>query len=75
MNVTNLIAPVTKLRFEFSEFVEKSDPAGQVPPKFPRSSKSRSDSFEMKANTTLSILCDAQAFPAPSFRSVLSFSF
>ncbi|XP_043478446.1 Down syndrome cell adhesion molecule-like protein Dscam2 isoform X37 [Leptopilina heterotoma] len=45
-----------------------TDPAGQVPPKFPRSSKSRSDSFEMKSNTTLSILCDAQAFPAPSFR-------
>ncbi|XP_024939102.1 Down syndrome cell adhesion molecule-like protein Dscam2 isoform X39 [Cephus cinctus] len=43
-----------------------TEPAGRVSPKFPKSAKS--DSFEVAKNTELSLLCDAQAFPAPAFR-------
>ncbi|XP_033350492.1 Down syndrome cell adhesion molecule-like protein Dscam2 isoform X15 [Bombus vosnesenskii] len=43
-----------------------TEPAGRVSPKFPKSAKS--DSFEMANGAELSLLCDAQAFPAPTFR-------
>lgn len=45
-----------------------SEPAGRVSPKFPKSAKS--DSFEVASIAEFSLLCDAQAFPAPTFRSV-----
>nr|XP_050870087.1 cell adhesion molecule Dscam2-like isoform X37 [Vespula vulgaris] len=43
-----------------------TEPAGRVSPKFPKSAKS--DSFEVAMGIELSLLCDAQAFPAPAFR-------
>ncbi|XP_047359301.1 Down syndrome cell adhesion molecule-like protein Dscam2 isoform X36 [Vespa velutina] len=43
-----------------------TEPAGRVSPKFPKSAKS--DSFEVTMGIELSLLCDAQAFPAPAFR-------
>ncbi|XP_029175722.1 Down syndrome cell adhesion molecule-like protein Dscam2 isoform X8 [Nylanderia fulva] len=43
-----------------------TEPAGRVSPKFPKSAKS--DSFEVANGAVISLLCDAQAFPAPGFR-------
>ncbi|XP_071633891.1 Down syndrome cell adhesion molecule 1 isoform X16 [Temnothorax longispinosus] len=43
-----------------------TEPAGRVSPKFPKSAKS--DSFEVANGAVISLLCDAQAFPAPAFR-------
>lgn len=39
-------------------------------PKFPKSAKI--NSFEISDATEVSLLCDAQAFPAPVFRFVIS---
>lgn len=44
------------------------EPAGRVSPKFPRSAKS--ETFEAARGAELRMLCDAQAYPAPAFRSV-----
>lgn len=44
------------------------EPAGRVTPKFPKTAKS--NSFEVTNDAEISLLCDAQAFPAPAFRSV-----
>ncbi|PBC29922.1 Down syndrome cell adhesion molecule protein [Apis cerana cerana] len=49
-------------------FVRGKEPAGRVSPKFPKSAKS--DAFEVASGAVLSLLCDAQAFPGPAFRSV-----
>ncbi|XP_053612832.1 cell adhesion molecule Dscam1 isoform X20 [Plodia interpunctella] len=43
-----------------------TEPMGKVSPKFPSLEKSRLFNFE--TNQTISILCPAQAFPAPMFR-------
>ncbi|XP_026295684.1 Down syndrome cell adhesion molecule isoform X5 [Apis mellifera] len=43
-----------------------TEPAGRVSPKFPKSAKS--DAFEVASGAVVSLLCDAQAFPAPAFR-------
>lgn len=51
-------------------FVRGKEPAGRVSPKFPKSAKS--DAFEVASGAVLSLLCDAQAFPGPAFRSVNS---
>lgn len=52
----------------FLSFEKTSEPAGRVSPKFPKSAKS--DAFEVACGAVVSLLCDAQAFPAPTFRSV-----
>jgi len=44
------------------------EPAGRVSPKFPKMAKI--NSFEVANDAEISLLCDAQAFPAPAFRSV-----
>ncbi|KAH0947632.1 hypothetical protein HN011_008031 [Eciton burchellii] len=49
--------------------VSKSEPAGRVSPKFPKSAKI--DSFEVANEAEISLLCDAQAFPAPGFSEIL----
>lgn len=49
------------------------EPAGRVSPKFPKSAKS--DSFEVANGAVISLLCDAQAFPAPAFRSVHQYNY
>ncbi|XP_071567227.1 Down syndrome cell adhesion molecule 1 isoform X18 [Temnothorax nylanderi] len=43
-----------------------TEPAGRVAPKFPKTAKS--NSFEVTNDAEISLLCDAQAFPAPAFR-------
>ncbi|XP_050461783.1 cell adhesion molecule Dscam2 isoform X26 [Cataglyphis hispanica] len=43
-----------------------TEPAGRVAPKFPKMAKS--NSFEVAKDDEISLLCDAQAFPAPAFR-------
>lgn len=48
------------------------EPAGRVAPKFPKMAKS--NSFEIAKDDEISLLCDAQAFPAPAFRSVYRYS-
>jgi len=53
---------------KITNFVFTLEPAGRVSPKFPKSAKS--DSFEVANGAVISLLCDAQAFPAPAFRSV-----
>ncbi|CAD1475935.1 unnamed protein product [Heterotrigona itama] len=49
------------------KWLRNAQPAGRVSPKFPKSAKS--DSFEVANDAQLSLLCDAQAFPAPTFRT------
>lgn len=69
----SIINSVPTLRLIIGNFLwrllDLSDPAGRVAPKFPKSAKI--NSFDVSVETELSLLCDAQAFPAPVFRSVL----
>lgn len=44
-----------------------AEPVGRVPPKF-ASASSISGAFHFDGNTTLAMLCPAQAFPAPMYR-------
>ncbi|KAK0078990.1 hypothetical protein PV325_001871 [Microctonus aethiopoides] len=58
--------PTPAFRLKLTLF-HRSEPVGKVSPKFPRSAKS--ESFDVITGKELRMLCDAQAYPAPTFRS------